>query len=921
MSITQNNQLREEIALLGKMLGETVQEIAGHDYFQVIEEIRRLAWDGRRSHVGAESALPRYIASLPEEELRIVVRAFSLFLDLVNLAEDRQRVRVLNDRKRQAYPHGHNESIHQAIEQLKQSGKSSDSLQQLLGQLQIELVFTAHPTEAKRRAVRSKLRSIRHLLGELDTDQLPGARERTLQLIRVELAKLWQTDFIRPWRPSVMQEVERGLSIKPVLWDVLPQIMRDFRDSVGTFYPDSSIPVEPCISFGSWIGGDRDGHPGVTPEITQQTFSWLRESALQFHLTACNDLFSSLSISERQLKHGEKLLQAIEDASKQYPQTVREISSISPQEVCRRWIAVIRWRLQQTAKIPSKDDLANIALSQGAYHAASDLKQDVSLLLNAIAHNAGGEILAEELQTWIDRIDIFGFHLARLDVRQDARLYREVINELLSKLDLSPDPEQLDETSRQQLLLDSLPDKLQIETEDLSETTRESLDLFYLLHQMADLYGMQALGGHIMSMSSKPSDVLTVLWLWHKTAPGADDAPPQPLPIIPLFETIEDLQRGPEILSVLLEIDEYRNYLQRQNNRQMIMIGYSDSTKCGGYLSACWSLYEAQKNIHAVADRHSVKLTYFHGRGGSLGRGGGPAARGILSLPAGTFSGSLRLTEQGEVLADRYDDPVIAHRHLEQVLWSTLIACGEPPVPDQDIWVETMQQMASNSYHKYRELVELPNFVDFFRQVTPISEVENLPIGSRPARRRGSNSLDDLRAIPWVFSWTQSRCLIPAWYGIGSAVETFLADESQAADRARLLQSMYQNWPFFQATVDNAELALVKTDLSIAEHYANLADDSDTHTSVANKISEELLRTRKAILMITENEELLDGTPWLKESIRIRNRYIDPLNLIQVEMLRRSRSDAEKSEQQAEDQLHLTRLTIKGLAAGMRTSG
>jgi len=925
MGMKQQNQLREEITLLGNMLGETIQEIVGRDGLQVIEEIRRLAWDDRRSHTEAESILPRYISSLNENQLRIVVQAFTIFLDLVNLAEDRQRVRVLNNRKRKSHPNGYSESIHEAIERLKQSGKSSTSVQQFLAQLQIELVFTAHPTEAKRRAVRSKLRRIRELLEALDTEQLPTVHERTLQLIRVELAKLWQTDFIRPSRPTVMQEVERGLSIKPVLWDVLPQIMRELRDSLRKVYPESSLPKRPCVTFGSWIGGDRDGHPGVTPDVTRQTFAWLRQSALEFHISACSDLYNSLSISDRQLRHGDKLSIAISSACEQFPRLEQEISRISSDETCRRWIGVIRWRLRQTEKICINVDLENEDRAEGAYPTSSVLTEDVSLLLDVIAKTSGGELLTEEIRTWLDRIDIFGFHLARLDVRQDARLYRDVLNELLQALKLCEKPEALNETERQDLLLATLEDNLQVASAGLSQATQNTLNLFKLLHSVASSFGLQALGGHVISMSSSPSDVLTVLWLWRKTAPrsGAESGEQVSLlPIIPLFETIEDLQQGPTILSNLLKISEYREYLRQQQDHQIVMLGYSDSTKCGGYLSACWSLHAAQQNLQAVAAREGIKLTFFHGRGGSLGRGGGPAARGIRSLPAGTFNGSLRLTEQGEVLSDRYDDPIVAHRHLEQVIWSSLIATGEPPSPDKPEWIDVMKSLADESYQKYRELVELPNFVDFFRQATPIAEVEKLPIGSRPARRKSSNSLDDLRAIPWVFSWTQSRCLIPAWYGIGSAIKALLQDTGRQESQSRLLlQAMYREWPFFQATVDNAELALAKTDLSIAEHYANLADDSTTLTNVATRISEELLQTRDAILLITENDELLDGTPWLKESIRIRNRYIDPLNLIQVEMLRRTRNYSGTSEEHVAELRHLTRLTIKGLAAGMRTSG
>jgi len=931
MESKQENPLREEITFLGEILGDTIREIAGEDSLRIVEELRRLAWDGRSGSGEPGPILTRLISSLRNDQLRVVIRAFSIFLDLANLAEDRERVRVLRERQRNAYPNAHGESIREAIECLKRSGKSTTEMQSLLDQLHLELVFTAHPTESKRRSVRAKLRRIRELLSDADTEQLPTVRERTQRLIRAEVAKLWQTDFIRPWRPSVMQEVERGLSIKPVLWEVLPQIMREVRGSLTKAYPMDSLQVQRCVTFGSWIGGDRDGHPGVSPEVTRQTFVWLRQSALEFHLSACDEMLGSFSLSERQLRHGNNLRNAILKACKLWPHLETEVSKISPDEACRRWLQVIRWRLQHTLQVGLDDDIDK-TIVEGAYLSPAELERDVSVLLDAITKSSGGELFTEEIETWIDRIRIFGFHLARLDVRQDARQYREVLNELFQKLELCEDPESLEEIKRQEILLFTLGEQTHLpnhETDEgLSQAVQDTLDLFRLLHQVVKAFGSQALGGHVISMASTPSDVLTVLWLWRLTASEpyvaqeiADQGDQKDqlatLPIIPLFETIEDLKQGPVVLKSLFEIPDYREYLSRQKDQQIVMLGYSDSTKCGGYLSACWSLYEAQQELHAIAVAYGVELTFFHGRGGSLGRGGGPAARGILSLPAGTFHGSLRLTEQGEVLADRYDDPIIAHRHLEQVVWSSLLASGEPTTPDREGWGETMQRLADVSYRKYRELVELPDFVEFFRHATPIAEVEQLPIGSRPARRRGGTNLSDLRAIPWVFSWTQCRCLIPAWYGFGTAAEETLKNLKSRT----LLQSMYRNWPFFRATVDNAELALAKTDLGIAEHYASLTDDSDSHTQIESMIVGEFHRTRDAILTITENKELLDGTPWLKESIRMRNRYIDPLNLIQVELLRRSRSNSDASEEQIDELRHLTRLTIKGLAAGMRTSG
>ena len=911
-----DNALRKEIAWLGELLGETIRDISGAEALNTIETIRRMSRDRRGGDRDADERLSSLIASLDEEQMRIVIRAFTVFLDLANLAEDRQRVRVLQTRARHAEGVAIGESVEAALAQLKEAGKSAVDVQRLLDQLRIELVFTAHPTEAKRRSIRAKLRQIRTLLYASDKALPPVEADRNEQFLRTELTKLWLTDFIRPWRPTVLQEVQRGLSITPVLWDVTPRITRDMREGLARVYPDDSFDVRPCIAFDSWIGGDRDGHPFVTTSVTEQTILWLRQTALESQLSACRSLIDSFSVSKRQMAIGEPLEKHISQAMVDWPQLESQLQTISHDEVPRRWLSVMRWRLEQTQRIDLEERVA-----PGAYQRAGELDDDLSLLIDSIQDATAGPRLTEELVNWRDQVRAFGFQLARLDLRQDAEKYVQAINELFENAGVCPDPVAIDEAERQRLLVATLDERLEWSASELSEETCETLALFEFVHRTNRAFGSSALGGHVISMTHTPSDVITVLWLLRQTAPPtALDSPATDvlLPIIPLFETIDDLQRAPQVLDALLRIDVYRAYLRRQQDRQIVMLGYSDSTKDGGYLSACWSLYESQLKLHEIATRHGVRLTFFHGRGGSLGRGGGPAARGILSLPRDTFQGSLRLTEQGEVLADRYDDPRIAHRHLDQILWSSLLACGMPAGEIPAHWFETMRQLADKSFHAYRELVEQPGFVDFFRRATPIAEIEQLPIGSRPARRRAGSGLSDLRAIPWVFSWTQSRCLIPAWYGLGTAMSDLL-DDARASEK---LRAMYHEWSFFRATIDNAELALAKTDLGIAERYAKLADDTEALVRIGQMMSVEFTRANRAILATTGNEALLDGTPWLQESIRVRNRYIDPLNLIQVDLLRRLQAcDSDGSDDGHDELRHLTRLTVKGIAAGLRTSG
>ena len=912
MEHVKDPELRREIGLLGTILGETVHQLAGEHSFNDVEELRRLAWDRRQGREGAEQRMIQRIGELGSEQLRMVIRAFSVFLDLLNVVEDRRRVRVLGLRAREAYPEPRGESIRKAVEQLKKSGLSAEEVQALVDQLHVELVFTAHPTEAKRRSVRAKLRAVRDLMSRLDVDPLPEDRDRIEHEIRGEICKLWQTDFIRPRRPTVMQEVARGLSIKPVLWHEVPRITEDLQSALNEYYGDAVRSKVPCLTFGSWIGGDRDGHPGVTAAVTEQTFSWLRQEAIAFHLNTCADLIDSLSLAQRQAKLSDLIADAIAEATAEYPELADELSELPDGEFCRRWLRVVHWRLLQTQKV----SLESQASVDGAYQSACELAGDVGMLLSELEQVPCSEFVVGGLRRWQTQIFSFGLHLARLDVRQNAVVYRELVNAMLGETSICDNPEQLDEEARVQVLQDSL-DGFAKDPVDVSSVALETLGMFRTLHRVSERFSPAPIGAHVISMTSAASDVLSVLWLWCQTRPK--DCSTSELggpPIVPLLETIDDLQHGPDILSRMLAIPEYRDYLRLQGDRQMIMLGYSDSTKDGGYLTACWALYVAQQKLVDVAERFGVRLTFFHGRGGSLGRGGGPAARSILSLPHRTFHGSIRLTEQGEVLADRYDDPAIAHRHLEQVLWSSLLSAGSPAQPPLASWVGLLESASQSSYEHYRKLLQQPGFVNFFRTVTPISEIEQLRIGSRPSRRKPGGGLEDLRAIPWVFSWTQSRCLLPAWYGLGASMMPMIAD----LEKSETLLAMYQRWSFFRAVIDNAELALAKSDLSIAKYYADLSGDDPTHRPIADMIATEYDRACNVVLHLTGQAELLDGTPWLKESIRVRNRFIDPINLIQVELVRRSR-EAETDSDEESELRHLSQLAIKGIVAGMRTSG
>lgn len=917
------DQLYRDTRLLEDLLGQVVAEDEGMEAVQLVSEIRQLARDRRANVPGAETILSGKIRGLTEEQVRLVARALSIFFDLANLAEDRQRVRVLRQREQDSHPGPISESIGASIRQLKSAGFCASQVQQALDQLDVELVFTAHPSEAKRRSIRSKLRRMRHCLVELDrADLLPRERASVMSRLTADLTVLWQTEFLRPMRPSVLEEVERGLSIMPRLWEVVPDIYQSLRQVLAREYPEFDFTVPRFLRFGSWMGGDRDGHPGVTWDITERTLIWLRDTAIDRHLDWCRRLYDFLSVSRNEVSLEHDLPEALAEAEARWPEFAATLTRVATDEVYRRWIRLLEWRLTQS-RCPGMA----APIGDGAYRDGQELEQDVNALIVSLRQCHGQQALAVEVQRWFDLIRVFGLQLTRLDIRQDAGRYREVMSELLQATGECDDFAMLGETERQAVLMQTLGSARPIDEATLAPLTRETLALFRMLHEAIRRFGPNCLGGHIISMTRWPSDMLTVLWLWRracaefKASPGLNDpaALTHALRIIPLFEKIGDLKAAPAVMSEILDLPVYAQHLQAQADRQVVMVGYSDSTKDGGYLAACWGLDRAQDLIHQIAAARGIRITFFHGRGGSLGRGGGPAARGILSLPPDALGGSLRLTEQGEVLAERYDDTQVACRHLEQVTYATLVASNVPRPVVHEEWRELMESLAEQSLGAYRGLVETPGFIEFFGEATPIEEIENLPIASRPSRRTGQRTLKDLRAIPWVFAWTQNRCLIPAWYGLGTALSD--VKYSNRSHWQRILE-MYRQWPFFQAAIDNAATALAKTDMYVGQCYSELCSDDEQRRQIWRLIASERDRSRQTILDLVGGSELLATTPWFQGSIEVRNPDIDPLNLIQIELLRRRRSlEGAAEENELQRQRDLLRLTVQGIAAGMRTTG
>jgi len=904
-------QLQSDIELLSQTLDAVIADLAGETAFCELVAIRRLAAERRQGTPDAERRLATAIAELTEPSARNVARALGIFFDLANIAEDLQRIRVLRDRERQQAPLPLSESLAAAICELREADRSADDVQRAIEQLSIELVFTAHPSEAKRRSIRSKLRRLRSSLAALDRpDLLPRERDQILAAIAAELRVLWQTQFLKLQKPSVGDEVDRGLSILPRLREVVPQVCRAMRQALAEHYPEHSFQIPTFLSFGSWMGGDRDGNPFVTAEVTEATLCRLRNAAIDIHLDECRRLYDYLTVSLTCTPGAEALAGRLETLRKTWPGLAEAIDDVPPHEAYRRWLRMIRWRLEQ-----SRTAAIHATCTAGCYASGKALEDDVLAICRCLENDHDASILDGDAGRWLDLVRTFGLRVTRLDIRQESRRYEEIAADILRAAGLCDDFASRSEEQRRRLLLDSMGTLSALPAEQLQPLTHDTLTLYQLLRRAVERFGPDCLGGSVISLTQSSVDVLTVLWLWRHACRGAAPEVEAALRIVPLFEKIGDLRRSDATLSAMLTEPLYAEHLAAQGNRQMVMVGYSDSTKDGGYLSACWGLYDAQQRISAAAAAHGVHVTFFHGRGGSLGRGGGPAARGILSLPPEALDGTLRLIEQGEVLAERYDDVQIAFRHLEQVSWATLVGSTLHPAEPAKAWLELTDRLAARSYAVYRELVEQPGFITFFSQATPIDEIENLPIGSRPSRRRGERSLGDLRAIPWVFAWTQNRCLLPAWYGLGTAILEVKYDNRLAWEQ---LREMYRDWPFFAATIDNAAVALAKADPAIGQRYAELVDDEDVRRRLWPLLAAECDRSRQAVLDVVGSRELLDTTPWLKRSIEARNPLVDPLNLIQVEFLKRR-------EQQGDDDAgslrEILRLSVQGIASGMRTTG
>jgi phosphoenolpyruvate carboxylase len=902
-------ELTQNIHLLGDLLGKVISELESPEIFETEERIRALAKVRRTGDDAAAQRLHDEVAALRDEDARVIASAFTTYFDLVNLAEENQRGQYLRQRADTSYPEPTTESIGEAISILKERGVTPEQMSALLGGLSIELVLTAHPTEARRRTVLSKTERITLLLDLLNQNS-HSLRERdaAVKSLHAEISALWLTDRARADKLTVTDEVKTGLyHVDAFLWNIIPRLYDDLNVALEKYYPNLSKTPHTWLKLASWIGGDRDGNPFVTFEVTAETLRLHRGLAVENHRRMLQELGRRLSVSSNRIPTPQALLDWI-DKRRPFPAHVAYIEQRYATEPYRLILSLLANDLAEA----SRDDMTTHLLSQYPHRARLTEKmllEPLELIASAVP-----QLLAEdELKIALQKMCIFGLHVARLDIREDSGRLNAALSEILRALQIESDFENLSSDKREALLTKLLnePRPNFARRPGVTSPTAETWALFQLIARTYDVYGSDLLGPIIISMTHTAADVLTVLllakWAGCKTVPQ----------IVPLFESVKDLKDAASILELLFTSDVYRTELKNHHDEQMVMIGYSDSNKDGGYLMANWALYLAQEQITVMAKKHGVKLTIFHGRGGTIARGGGPANHAIRAQPAGSINGRFRVTEQGEIIASRYANPHLAHRHLEQIANAVILASApqkEELIPQG--WRNALDEMSKVSTHCYRRLVYVtPGFIDFWESATPLDEIKRLQIGSRPAARAKAGAVNQIRAIPWVFSWMQSRFNLPGWYGLGTGLASM--------NDLSLLQEMYDGWAFFRTLLNNSEMSLLKADMEIAALYVSLVPDKKLADGLFSSIRAEYERTQEAVLAISRHKTLLELEPVTRQAVQLRNPYVDPLNYIQVEMLRRLRSlaDADQEGAEAKSLREVMALTINGIAAGLRNTG
>ena len=908
--------MRADIRLLGTILGDTVREQNGHDVFDLVERARVESFRVRRSEID-RAEMSRMFSGLDIHLAIPIIRAFSHFALLANVAEDihRERRRAIHA---DAGEPPQDSSLAATYAKLDLAELDSSTVAGALKGALVSPVITAHPTETRRRTVFVTQHRITELMrlhaaGHTETDDGRGIE---LELRR-QVLTLWQTALIRLSRLQITDEIDVGLRYYPAaLFKVIPQVNAEVRDALRARWPDADLLAAPILQPGSWIGGDRDGNPNVTADVVRRATGSAAFTALTRYLAELTDLEQELSMSARLITVTPELTALAEGC----PETARA------DEPYRRAVRVIRARLTATAaKILDQRPQHELDLGLPPYSAPAELRSDLDVIDASLRTHGAALLAADRLARLRESVRVFGFHLSGLDMRQNSDVHEEVVSELLAWAGVHPDYGSLPEDERVELLAGELRTRRPLvgDRAQLSDLARGELGVVAAAAHAVGLYGSAAVPNYIISMCQSVSDVLEAAILL-KEAGLLDTSGPEPycpVGISPLFETIEDLRNGASILQAMLDLPIYRAVVSARGDSQEVMLGYSDSNKDGGYLAANWAVYRAELTLVEVARKAGIRLRLFHGRGGTVGRGGGPSYQAILAQPPGAVNGSLRLTEQGEVIAAKYAEPQLARRNLESLVAATLestLLDVEGLGDDAEPAYAVLDDVATLAHRAYAELVhETPGFVEYFKASTPVSEIGSLNIGSRPTSRKPTSSIADLRAIPWVLAWSQSRVMLPGWYGTGSAFEQWIAAGPESeTDRVETLHELYQRWPFFRSVLSNLAQVLAKSDMGLAARYAELVADEALRHRVFGMIVDEHRRTIAMHKLITGQDDLLADNPALARSVFNRFPYLEPLNHLQVELLRRYRSgDDDELVQRG------ILLTMNGLASALRNSG
>jgi len=903
--------LIDDIRFLGQLLGDTIREQKGEATFEQIETIRRLSIAFERdADPDAGRKLDTLLHGLTTDEAMSVLRAFTYFSHLANIAEDRNNIRRRVANEAQAGLSREDTSLAATVGRLTAAGETPETIVASLERGLVSPVLTAHPTEVQRKTQRDAERSIAKLLSARELAQSDRERRQIEALLRARLSQLWQSRLLRYSRLTVRDEIENVLGYyQTTFLREIPQLYAELEDQLG-------VHVASFFRMGSWIGGDRDGNPNVNGQTLTLALRRQCETALRHYLDEIDLLASELSMSLRLVRCTPELQELADRSHDNNPQR--------DDEPYRRALIGIYARLSASlVALTGTEDMRHAVPPGEAYRDAEELDRDLAIIEASLAANHGRALIPARLAPLRRAVDVFGFHLATIDLRQSSDRHEETLAELLCVARVASDYRGLVETAKQDLLSTQLrdPRPLRVAGTVYSDRTEEELEVFETARRLLKSHGQRAIRHYVISHTETVSDLLEVLVLLKECALvhgvlGDPDSTVDLL-VVPLFETIGDLRNAESIMRSFYAIPGIMALVHRSSGHQEIMLGYSDSNKDGGFFTSNWELYRASTGLAKFFEEHEgVTLRLFHGRGGTVGRGGGPSYQAILAQPPGTVNGQIRLTEQGEVIASKYSNPVIGRHNLETLVAASLeasfLAASRSALDD---FLEAAERLSSVSMATYRALVyELPGFVDFFFAATPIAEIAEMNIGSRPASRRATRCIEDLRAIPWSFSWGQARINLPGWFGFGSAVESFLADAPR--ERMTLLTRMYDEWPFFRALLSNIDMVLAKTDMGLAKRYASLVPDQVVAEKVVGILESEWRRTVDVLNSITGTTERLVDNPTLARSIRHRFPYIAPLNHLQVELIRRWRSGAHDDRT-----LRTILISINGVAAGLRNTG